>query len=130
MSVNADTYFWDFGNGDTDTTANPVYEYSQSGMYQVMLQSSQNCKIDTVIDTVQVVISSKADVVMIKHINIYPNPGKGNYYFKNNTINSDAQISITDIFGNVIFYDEKSIQFGEVEIITNLHLEEGVYLCI
>jgi gliding motility-associated-like protein len=34
---NSTTYLWDFGNGVTSTSKNPIYTYSQSGVYQVKL---------------------------------------------------------------------------------------------
>ncbi|TVR82327.1 MAG: PKD domain-containing protein, partial [Chitinophagaceae bacterium] len=33
-------YFWDFGNGQTDTVENPVYEFLNSGLHQVTLTAS------------------------------------------------------------------------------------------
>lgn len=35
---NGVTYVWSFGDGGTDTTANPLYTYAQPGMYTVFLQ--------------------------------------------------------------------------------------------
>ncbi|PCJ27232.1 MAG: hypothetical protein COA97_04515 [Flavobacteriales bacterium] len=39
------TWMWDFGNGGSDTTQNPIYIYSNSGTYTVELivQSAQGC---------------------------------------------------------------------------------------
>ncbi len=39
-SVEADNYVWDFGNGDSSTEQNPVYEYSKAGNYDVSLEAS------------------------------------------------------------------------------------------
>ena len=36
-SVNAVSYHWDFGNGDTSTQANPDYKYTIHGYYDVTL---------------------------------------------------------------------------------------------
>lgn len=36
-SINAVSYNWDFGNGDTSTEANPYYAYDQHGTYPVKL---------------------------------------------------------------------------------------------
>jgi hypothetical protein len=44
-SVDADTYYWDFGNGQNSTDENPVVTYSADGTYLIMLVSSNtfNC---------------------------------------------------------------------------------------
>lgn len=36
-ATNADTYAWDFGDGETSTEQNPVYIYTQSGTYSATL---------------------------------------------------------------------------------------------
>lgn len=45
-SVNADSYFWDFGDGNTSTEESPVYLYTEPGEYQVTLiaTSITGCK--------------------------------------------------------------------------------------
>jgi PKD repeat protein len=44
-SSGADTYFWDFGNGETSTDENPVVTYANDGSYIIMLISDNqyNC---------------------------------------------------------------------------------------
>lgn len=37
LSKNADTYAWDFGDGQTSTEANPVHTYAENGDYSVVL---------------------------------------------------------------------------------------------
>ncbi len=39
-SVEADSYVWHFGNGDTSTEQNPVYEYQEEGNYDVSLEAN------------------------------------------------------------------------------------------
>jgi PKD repeat protein len=48
-SSGADTYFWNFGNGQTSTDANPVVTYSNDGTFLIMLISSNqfNCSDTT-----------------------------------------------------------------------------------
>jgi PKD repeat protein len=43
-SGDIDSYFWDFGDGETSTEVNPVHFYSQAGIYTVCLTiTSGNC---------------------------------------------------------------------------------------
>lgn len=54
-STNADSYNWEFGNGDTSMDENPMYTYTSSGTYEVVLSAISAC--GTVTDTQDVVIS-------------------------------------------------------------------------
>jgi PKD repeat protein len=44
-SSGADTYFWDFGNGQTSTDENPIVTYANDGSYLIMLisENQYNC---------------------------------------------------------------------------------------
>ena len=48
-SVDADTWFWDFGDGDSSKVFEPVHSYSMSGDYEVTLTAtdSESGKSDT-----------------------------------------------------------------------------------
>jgi len=48
-SVGADTYFWDFGNGQTSTDENPIVTYANDGSFLIMLISDNqfNCSDTT-----------------------------------------------------------------------------------
>ncbi|GAB4325013.1 MAG: hypothetical protein Kow00127_17730 [Bacteroidales bacterium] len=46
-SSNANSWFWDFGDGHTDTTHNPVHQYDLPGNYTATLIASNNCGPDT-----------------------------------------------------------------------------------
>jgi gliding motility-associated-like protein len=41
-SVNANQWFWDFGDGSTDTTRNPLYSYTKPGTYDITLTAYNN----------------------------------------------------------------------------------------
>lgn len=53
-STNATRYRWSFGDGSTDTTANPLHTYAAIGNYTVRLISSSFCNPDTVTQTVSI----------------------------------------------------------------------------
>ncbi|HPH82063.1 MAG TPA: PKD domain-containing protein [Flavobacteriales bacterium] len=46
-SLFADTFHWDFGDGDTSNVENPTHVFSESGTYTVSLTSSGNGNYDT-----------------------------------------------------------------------------------
>jgi hypothetical protein len=55
--VNAETFLWQFGDGDTSTLPNPVHTFVNDGQYQVTLHSLV-CDLDSTYDsTFQVTVS-------------------------------------------------------------------------
>ena len=51
-------YFWDFGDGNTDTTQNPMHTYSADGTYIVCLTVDNLCGTDTICDSVNVCLTA------------------------------------------------------------------------
>ncbi|MCB9231784.1 MAG: PKD domain-containing protein [Bacteroidia bacterium] len=52
-STNGTSYSWDFGDGNSDTIANPSHTYATSGWYQVCLTTTSSCgAVDTYCDSV------------------------------------------------------------------------------
>ncbi|MEM7037793.1 MAG: PKD domain-containing protein, partial [Bacteroidota bacterium] len=47
ISIGAQSYFWDFGDGNTDTSASPMHAYTQSGIYTVCLTVTNFCGSNT-----------------------------------------------------------------------------------
>lgn len=50
----AQQYFWDFGDGNTDTTASPSHTYASSGTYTVCQILTNVCGADTTCQTINV----------------------------------------------------------------------------
>ncbi|MDG1332358.1 MAG: PKD domain-containing protein [Crocinitomicaceae bacterium] len=53
-SSNADSWVWDFGDGNTSTQQNPTHTYAVDGTYTVCLIASSVCDADTVCTTITV----------------------------------------------------------------------------
>lgn len=51
---NANTYLWDFDDGNISTEANPIHVYQNSGTYDVQFYVSNNLSTDTIIKTIEV----------------------------------------------------------------------------
>ena len=72
------TYFWDFGNGHTDTTNTPTanFTYADSGTYTVRVITQQYCGNDTA--TLSIHLSNPLGIVYVNggelKISIQPNP--------------------------------------------------------
>jgi len=46
-SMYADSYMWDFGDGNTSTDVDPVHTYAAAGSYTVTLEATGDCGTDT-----------------------------------------------------------------------------------
>ncbi|MEZ4919667.1 MAG: PKD domain-containing protein [Saprospiraceae bacterium] len=54
-STNADSYSWDFGDGNSSTEADPSHTYTEDGVYTVVLTSTNECGSTTSTMTVTIV---------------------------------------------------------------------------
>jgi hypothetical protein len=48
QSINASSYYWDFGTGETSREQNPVYEFREAGRYMVSLSTENHGSQPTV----------------------------------------------------------------------------------
>lgn len=71
----ADSYFWDFGDGNTATTAAPTHTYSAVGNYDVTLIVGSCGRFDTLVKQLIISAPSANDGVFLNaDFSIYPNP--------------------------------------------------------
>ena len=61
-SCNADTFFWDFGDGNTSTEENPNHTFDGPGFYTVTLTVENECDTDTYTQIVEVVDLPAAEI--------------------------------------------------------------------
>ncbi|KAB2814656.1 S8 family serine peptidase [Phaeocystidibacter luteus] len=120
-----DTYYWDFGDGDTSSAANPLHSYTVGGSYNIMLITENDCGPDTVvknIPNVSVIENTPTDWILA------PNPANNQIalYATNGDLGVD-HASIYDISGKELI--SESIRVNESEILFDIStLPAGVYL--
>ncbi|MFK7953564.1 MAG: choice-of-anchor B family protein [Ekhidna sp.] len=117
LSQNADSYSWDFGDGQISTEENPTHEYSNGGFFNVTLSASNECSTGTV--------SIETDIplgIENLEITIFPNPTSD---ILNIQLLEAASIQIYSLSGERVYseiLEEKSnsINIGSIP--------SGVYL--
>ena len=67
-SLNAMTYHWNFGDGETSESMNPNHVYKNSGKYQVSLTTGNTCGENSLTQIVNTSYDSE--------LKVYPNPSK------------------------------------------------------
>lgn len=96
-SENADSYFWDFGDGATSTEENPSHIYEESGIYTVQLTVEKCGESDTIEQEVEVASLAVSDLNH-ERIKIYPNPASDYLYLDIQEI--PLKVNIFDGAGN------------------------------
>lgn len=105
-------WFWDFGDGTTDTVRNPVHTYTTNGVYNVSLTIDHpqekpltgNC-IKTAQKTVTILNGTEISVAdMLTNFRLYPNPTTGDFNlecFLNG--NKDGEVIVVNEKGNQLY---------------------------
>ena len=120
-STNGVTYFWNFGDGNTNTQEHPSNTYAASNTYTVELItfSADSCFSDTITQNINVIISGIDDVNNNKEISIYPNPATDFIQIKANL--KYTSTVIIDITGKTV------LDTGDKNRIDISHLANGIY---
>ncbi len=71
--TNTVDHSWDFGDGFTSVEMNPVHTYASGGTYEVTHIVRNACGADTLVQPVEVVITSSYSIEKIG-LEVYPNP--------------------------------------------------------
>jgi PKD repeat protein len=132
-SLDATSYYWDFGDGNSSTDTDPWYAYTTAGSYGVMLVAMNGiCANDTTYITV--VVTNPVSIAEIDdlNINIYPNPGDEIISVSiSNSIAEIGTLSLFDMMGKIVY--SKSIKIGNSTANyslskSNLQLASGQYV--
>ncbi len=63
LSTNADSYLWTFGDGGTDTSDSPTYDYGADGTYSLTLIASNLCGSDTLTELITIATLPTAGIL-------------------------------------------------------------------
>ncbi len=82
QSSNADSYLWDFGDGQSSTEANPTHVYASTGNFPVKLTATNRCKVSTKTATVAVTTLGATELPGIGQFRVFPNPTSGAFWLE------------------------------------------------
>ncbi len=92
-STDANSYMWDFGDGNSSTFENPTHNYLVGGSYIVALQAINSICADDITYEVQVPVVGLYESSQSNEFNIFPNPNDG--FFK---VELTDQGKVNDIY--------------------------------
>jgi PKD repeat protein len=121
-SLNATSYLWDFGDGNTSSDEEPWHQYSSGGSYSVLLiAGNEGCGNDTI--TIELEVQSlNINELYDNGLSIYPNPNNGVFTIAGTTAGN--LLILTDIYGKVVWKGSAVEQMTEVDL---LFLSAGIY---
>jgi len=118
MSENSNSYFWDFGDGDTSTLKDPTHVYERSGSFIVTLISTNEELIDTSSITVTILkMPEKKPVASFEYL---PN--------KNIRIDGDVKFLNTSENSNSYFWDFGDGDTSTLKEPTHAYKSYGSYI--
>ena len=129
LSAGASGWYWDFGDGIISIDQNPIHSYFSEGTYDVCLITSNGCGIDTLCQSVTIIIPiSIPEPNATAGLLVIPNPfdHTATVYF-DNTDNDAFQLTIYDLLGNKV-RQKISITSDRI-VIRKDNLSPGIY-CI
>lgn len=131
MSTGAESYLWDFGDGNTSIAPNPIWTYSNPGIYTVTLVATDSdCSgtQDTYSINIEVADGQSSNNLSVESVEVgkpmvaYPNPTTGLVQISNILPNSTYQL--VNVEGKVLSTGEFE---NTSETIDLSGVKQGVY---
>jgi PKD repeat protein len=124
LSINAENYVWDFGDGTTSTEINPTHSYTLAGIYPVKLLAAKCANNDSI--TIELTVEN---VGVIENQNntgfiIYPNPVQNNSLIFSASEQIFSDYIIYNISGQMIMHGDLPLKEN---IISITNLTDGLY---
>jgi PKD repeat protein len=123
LSIHSTKWHWDFGDGATSTSFEPVHIYPLTGNYTVTLSACDSCSCDTTHRDISIVVNGDFSGQARLKVNLTTPDQNGDVHSKN--YDADGWIFLFDMTGKLI--DETPLISGTAKL---PRLRPGVYLWI
>jgi hypothetical protein len=124
QSLQADSYFWNFGDGNTSTTENPVHSYTSPGVYTVTLEANRCLYSDTISYTIDITTVGLNSNPKLSSPEIFPNPLKDEL---NVLLTGATNLQLFDALGRLVYQCALNPQ-NNLNTVELSHLPNGMYL--
>ncbi|MFH2094826.1 MAG: PKD domain-containing protein [Bacteroidota bacterium] len=128
-SLNANAYWWDFGDGATSSDENPWHEYMSGGVFDIILIAyNAYCSPDTLIRPGYIIVTDVSEIEEIPapgYFSIFPNPAGNKFTISAHDI---VKIDVIDINGKIIYSDNYGDTGIQRTAIDAAGFPAGIYL--
>ena len=132
-SVNAEQWFWDFGDGSmVETAVNPIHAYTETGIYTIT-QTSINYNCTTAVSQTIIVVEFGVGFNELTSDNgqmiIYPNPNTGVFTITFETEKPVAlEMELTNTLGQRVYFNRAGTTKYFTEKLNLEGFSKGLYL--
>jgi len=116
-STDANSFYWDFNDGNNSTDIDPWNVFTQAGTYNVMLIASNSfCGSDTSI--IAVTVSENTTGVSennFNEISVFPNPAH-DYWMIHAPNKNEISIQLKDVIGRIVFSSEINSEYTRIDL--------------
>lgn len=125
----AQSWLWNFGDGNSSTAQNPAHTYTQPGNYSISLTIQNSCGSDSVTKTLDVQCFVGMDELLSGAIRVYPNPTSGRFKVDFGDLQpAHAALRVFALSGKrVLERSLENLAAGHVESVQLPDLSEGMY---
>lgn len=102
-STGAESYSWDFGDGNSSTAESPVHTFAGAGAYTVVLTAVAGMESVTDEQSISVSIATGLGNSNFDAIQIYPNPTNGIVRINLKDHAGDTSVKIFDLKGSLVY---------------------------
>lgn len=128
FSTNADSYEWDFGDGNSSTDESPRHTYDKEGSYEVELTVTNKCGSHTAKKTINVSPASIGGSPIAGSFNMFPNPNAGNFTIEMKNAFENVYVEVVSATGKVLLTEQiGSVDNGMMHQMQLGNAQPGVY---
>ncbi len=128
-STGGTTYDWDFGNTEMSMEESPIYQYTESGMYTVVLTATNSCGSSTTEMEVDITITGIEDFENIDVFNLFPNPNDGQFTLVlEGQGGEDLQLRLFNVLGQNLYSEGLNFNGGRWSKTYDFELAAGTYV--
>ncbi len=124
LSTCADTYLWNFGDGDTLSTINPTHTYLQPGNYIITLIACNSYGCDTIVYSLYINNTGLTEHQASPSFSLYPNPTTSLFNISFNEEQKNSTIKILNVLGEITFQSTINSKQTTIDISA---LPQGIY---
>jgi hypothetical protein len=129
LSMNATSFMWNFGDGNTSSETNPVHTYTANGTYTVELTAINNCGASTLQQTISVIVVGTNEANWLNDFRLYPNPNTGTFTLEMNGLpHEELEFILFNSIGQMV--KRETADFGTGALVRHFdygQLPAGIY---